>query len=134
MDIAFISCVSKKREGKHIARELYISALFNKSLKYCEKNFDKVYILSAKYGMLELNDKIENYNLTLNNFKKAEKKKWAFEVYNSIIEKVDPKDEIFWFCGMNYRKYLMRVLQNKQHEPLKGLEIGDILKWFKQKT
>ena len=64
--IALISCVSKKQKGSTPRKEsIYISDLFKKSYRYCEK-FDSRYILSAKYGLVEENEVISNYDLTLN--------------------------------------------------------------------
>jgi len=43
------------------------SDLFSKAYSYAVKNYDFVVILSAKYGLLFLDDKIEPYELTLIN-------------------------------------------------------------------
>jgi hypothetical protein len=131
MDIGFISCVSKKRNGTHKAKDLYISDLFIKSYNYCLKNYDEVYILSAKYGLLLPDTKIKNYNMTLNKFTIKEKKIWSYKTYNQIISKIKIDDVIHWHCGINYRKYLSIVLKNKQKTPLLGLGIGKQLKWYK---
>lgn len=134
MDIGIISCVSKKKKGVFKAKELYTSDLFKKSLNYCLKHYDKTYILSAKYGFLLLDDFIEDYDLTLNNFKEREKKIWAYHTYRQMINHIDNKhDVLFWHCGVNYRKYLMKKF-TKNKTPLKGLGIGFQLKWYKQNT
>ncbi len=68
MKIALISCVSKKltTKAKAKAKELYISTLFKLSLKFAFKiKSDNIFILSAKYGLLELEDEISPYNQTL---------------------------------------------------------------------
>ena len=82
MNIAFISCVKSKKIGNYEAKELYISDFFKKSLRYCIINYDKVFILSAKYGLLELNERIETYEMTLNNFSKDKKVVWSKKVFN----------------------------------------------------
>ena len=57
--IVFLSCVSKKRNYPCEAQDLYTSDLFKKSLQYAKTlNPSKIYILSAKYGVLELTDRI----------------------------------------------------------------------------
>jgi len=76
--IVLISCVSKKINHISKAKDLYISPLFKKNLAYAKSlNPDKTYILSAKYGLISLNDSIEPYDKTLNNMKIDEKKEWA---------------------------------------------------------
>ena len=57
--IVFISCVKNKNDYPCAARDMYISDLFKKSLVYAEQLTESttVYILSAKYGLLELDTK-----------------------------------------------------------------------------
>ena len=64
--IVLISCVSKKLSHKSKAQELYISPLFRKNIQYAKSlNPDKIFILSAKYGLIKLEEEIEPYNKTL---------------------------------------------------------------------
>lgn len=73
----FISCVKSKRKTKAKARDMYISPLFRYSLKYALSltSENKIYILSAKYGLLKLDEVINPYELTLNTMNESEKKK-----------------------------------------------------------
>ena len=65
--IVLISCVSKKIGYKAKAEDLCISTLSRLSLAYAKKlKPDIIFILAAKYGLLNLDDKIEPYNKTLN--------------------------------------------------------------------
>ena len=89
MNVAFISCVKEKRIGKYKAKDLYISDFFRKSFGYCSSKYDKVFILSAKYGLLDLNDEIENYEMTLNDFSKIEKVEWSVMVCNQLETSID---------------------------------------------
>lgn len=132
MKIAFISCVKTKRNYTCKAQEMYISDLFKKSLNYRKNNYDKTYILSAKYGLLELNDIIHPYEKTLNNMSRIELIKW----YNIVLKQinVDIKDELYFHCGIKYRSGLINLLVNKCHIPLKGLGLGNQLKFYKQNT
>lgn len=63
--IAFVGCVKSKKDHPCKAEEMYTSDLFKKSLMYAKKA-DKVYILSAKYGLVELDEVILPYQETLN--------------------------------------------------------------------
>jgi cytoplasmic iron level regulating protein YaaA (DUF328/UPF0246 family) len=127
--IVLISCVSKKRSQKCKARELYTSALFKKNLQYALKlDPDKMFILSAKYGLVELDDEIEPYDLTLNTMSAQEVKRWAQRVLSQLAEKTDlQQDQFVFLAGAKYRKYLMPHLSHTQ-VPLEGLRIGDQLK------
>ena len=46
------------------AKDAYTSPYFQKNRLYAEKTCDQWVILSAKYGFLFPNDKIEDYNVT----------------------------------------------------------------------
>ena len=131
MKIGIISCVSKKQEGTHAARDLYTSDLFKKSLEYAEKNYDQVLILSAKYGVVHLDDQISNYDLTLNNFPEAAKRQWAIDALSELRTILSDSDVIYWHAGQNYNKYIRKSLENKQEFPMQGLGIGKQLKWYK---
>lgn len=133
MNIAFIACTKSKLKGSHQAKDIYIGDLFKKSFAYCSQKYDKVFILSAKYGLLETNQEISDYELTLNKMGVKEKKSWAENVAKQLAEKnIAITDELYFHCGSNYRKYLMPLLKNNSHEPLMGLGIGKQLGWYKK--
>tara|TARA_R110000824_G_scaffold288142_1_gene476139 strand:- start:38 stop:475 length:438 start_codon:yes stop_codon:yes gene_type:complete len=134
MDIAFISCVKKKKIGEYKAIELYISDYFKKSLKYCSMNYNKIFILSAKYGLLNLDSKIKDYELTLNSLSKEEKIIWANKVAIQIKKSVNKEDILHFYVGNNYRQHLIPLLDNDYNIPLIGLGIGKQLKFFKDNT
>jgi len=131
--IVLISCASKKLQHKTKARELYSSSLFKLNLKYAKSlNPNKIFILSAKYGLLDLEKEIEPYNLTLNNMKDDEIKLWADKVIESLSKEADLKsDEFIFLAGEKYRKYLIPNIINYKI-PLKGLGIGKQLKFLKE--
>ena len=65
--IVLISCVSKKLVHAAKVRDIYVSPLFRLNLAYAESlKPDAIYVLSAKHGLLPLDDQIEPYELTLN--------------------------------------------------------------------
>ena len=65
-NIILISCVSKKLNKKARAKDLYISPLFKFNLRYAKSlKPNKIFILSAKYGLVPLEKEIDPYNQTL---------------------------------------------------------------------
>ncbi len=112
--IVLISCASRKRQQKSRARELYISDLFKKELQYAEKLApDQIFVLSAKYGLVGLDDEIEPYDLTLNTMSSTEIKQWAEGVLRQLSEKTDLQNDQFVFlAGEKYRKYLLPYITN----------------------
>ena len=126
--IILISCVSKKLPNKSKARDLYVSALFKKNLRFAQKlDPDHIFILSAKYGLVDLDDEIEPYDLTLNTMSTAEIRLWANGVLRQLAEVSDlQQDHFIFLAGDKYRKYLLPRLKNVEI-PLQGLRIGEQL-------
>lgn len=129
--IIFLSCVKMKNGKECKAKDMYISPLFKKSLSYAKSlNPDKIFILSAKYGVLELDDIIKPYNLTLNDMKEKEKKNWAYNCYIKLKEKdVDFSEKTVFLCGKNYRKYLSKCFKNNEC-PIENLSLGNQLSFY----
>jgi len=133
--IVLISCVSKKLENKSKAKDLYLSSLFTKSLKYATSiKPDNIFILSAKYGLVGLNQEIEPYDITLNKMYPNEIKDWAKIVLNQLNKSTDLKiDEFIFLAGNNYRKHLLPEITNYKI-PMEGLRIGEQLRWLTKKN
>ncbi len=132
--IVLISCVKEKQDLKCKAEELYISTFFKKSLQYAKSlNPDKIFILSAKYGLLPLDKEIDTYDLTLNNFKVKELKEWSNNTLQQLSTESDFKNDQFIFlAGDRYRKYLLPGINNYKI-PMQGLGIGKQLQFLKNK-
>lgn len=133
--IVLISCVSQKLPQKAKTKDLYTSTLFKLNLKYAKTlQPDGIYILSAKYGLLNLEQEIEPYEKTLNKMSKSEAEQWASDVLEQIkgICSVDETEFVF-LAGKKYRKYLLPHIENAEI-PLKGLRIGEQLQELKRLT
>jgi len=135
MKIILISCVSKKLHNKSKAQDLYISPLFKKNLQYAKSlNPDKIFILSAKYGLLRLNEEIEPYDKTLNKMRSNEIKEWANSVLNQLKRSTDlENDEFVFLAGNNYRKFLLPHIKH-YNIPMQGLSIGKQLQWLTKRN
>ena len=133
--IILISCVKSKLSHPAKARDLYISDLFRSSLAYAQSlKPDKIFILSAKYGLLELDEQIKPYELTLNTMPAAEVKAWSIRVLASLRQKADLKNDLIIFlAGDKYRKYLIPELAHYQI-PLEGLSFGQQLREMKRRV
>lgn len=142
MKIALIGCTSKKKNYVCQAKELYSeSMLFKNAYQYASNTCDKIYILSAKYGLIKDTDIIEPYNVTLNNQKAEFKKLWANKVISQFENEFDFSNdlEIICFAGNNYRKYLIPMIKMNHKNikielPLNHLGIGKQLKFLKEKN
>jgi hypothetical protein len=133
--IVLISCVSKKLAHRAKARDLYISTLFTSSLRYAMSlKPDNIYILSAKYGLVDPDLEIEPYNTTLNTMSSAEVKGWASVVLDQLIQRTDMQhDHFVILAGEKYRKHITPHLTFYE-VPLRGLTIGKQLQFLKEKN
>ncbi|MCL2569687.1 MAG: hypothetical protein FWE16_00595 [Firmicutes bacterium] len=135
MKVILISCVSKKIDKSAKAKDLYISPLFIKSLVYAQKlGSDRIFILSAKYGLVDSEQIIEPYDETLNTKGIEERKNWADKVLQNLKKVADlQKDEFIILAGQNYYEFLVPSLVNVKL-PLGRLSIGKRLQWLKENT
>jgi len=133
--IVLISCVSKKLPHKARARDLYIGPLFRMNLKYAQHfSPQKVFILSAKYGLVQLDEEIEPYDVTLNKMSARERRIWAAKVVSQLrVHSGLENDHFVILAGQKYRQYLLPHLKSYE-VPLAGLPIGKQLQFLKEKT
>lgn len=133
--IGLVSCAAKKQDGRHPAREIYVSALFSKSVRYIEQNVDDWYILSAKFGLLNPSTVIEKYDVTLNRMPIAKRRMWAEQVFSDLIQLVEPGDNVIILAGQNYVEFFMPKLVTYGvliDRPLDRLKIGQQLSWLNE--
>lgn len=133
--IVLISCVKRKLTRKAKAKNLYISPLFKLALKYARSlNPDGIFILSARYGLVGLDEEIAPYDQTLNDMRAKERMEWTLRVIDRLSKLIDmKKDRVIFIAGENYRKYLIPYLKHYD-VPLHGLSIGKQLRFLKAKV
>ena len=139
MKIILISCASKKKqilEGEILpAKELYVGALFEKAWSYANKlNPDRIYILSAKYGLISPNKQIGHYNETLLKYPVTKQIKWSENVLLQLKKEGCnlEEDEFILLAGKVYYKYLLGNNGIKKYQlPYNGFKgIGFILNFL----
>lgn len=133
--IVLISCVSKKLAHSARARNLYVSPLFRLNLTYAESlKPDAIYVLSAKHGLLALEDQIDPYEMTLNTMGSGQIRAWASGVVSQLVAVADLKcDRFVFLAGDKYRKFLVPHLTHFE-VPMAGLTIGRQLQFLSQRT
>jgi hypothetical protein len=129
--IGLVSCSSQKLERPAIARRLYSSPLFQKSLEYAERRCMAVYILSAAHGLVGVDDFIEPYNRRLGT--KAERAQWGKRVVGELFQRdVKHHEDLFVLAGEDYAGPLRSALRDvnwsgAMYEPLRGMQVGERL-------
>ena len=132
MKIALISCSKEKKGYSCPARELYsASTLFSLSYAYAKQRADKIYILSAKYGLVSEDRILEPYNQTLNEMSRTEQLDWASRVLRALQKECDlSADHFMILAGNNYCKDLVSSLPNCEL-PLAGMPLGKRMAFLK---
>jgi len=130
--IVCISCVKSKRTSECAAKDMYTSALFRLMFRYAQKlGPQKIFILSAKYGLLKPDDVIAPYEKTLKTMNTAERLAWAEAVLSRLREEANLQEDKFIFlAGKPYRENLVRHIKNRE-VPMEGLSFGCQLQWLK---
>ncbi len=115
MKVALISCSKRKQNTACTAAEMYApSELFSLSYEYAKHVADRIFILSAKYGLLEEDTRIAPYNVTLSQLSEAQRMVWARNVIYQLKSKCDiEKDEFIILAGKDY--YLNLLPELKQY-------------------
>lgn len=140
MRIALISCTKSKTSYPAPARVLYSeSDLFRKALAYVEPYASLVYVLSAKYGLVALDQVLEPYELTLKTMPTRERAAWAERVFSQLQQRHGAELSGFTFefhTGMEYREHLATILTRAGAVctcPVEGLPIGERLRFYGEK-
>lgn len=129
--IVCIPCVKSKNTYACEAQNMYVSSLFCKSMAYAKSlNPKKIFILSAKYGLLNLEDVIEPYEQTLKNMSSSAKMKWAETVIEKMRQETDlNKDTFVFLTGKSYRENILPHIKHFS-VPMDRLSFGRQLQWL----
>ena len=123
-EIAYIlGCSKTKRKAPCQAWEMYQGAFFKKSLRWAKTQSRFIYILSVKYGLLDLSDWIAPYELSIWDLSKKQYTEWVVLVTSQFEEKMIPDIKIFLTPIKYAAPFAGQV-------PLKGLRIGERLQWI----
>jgi hypothetical protein len=134
--IFLIACSRRKCRDVVPARHLYISTLFNLASKYAERESNKWFILSAKWGLVEPDRVLGPYNQMLNELTDVERKKWARNVFDNLRSNLKRGDTVVFIAGILYREFLIPLLEDMGvtvEVPLYGLTIDKQVKWLHER-
>lgn len=135
--LAIIACSASKLDKAAPARDLYTGALFKASLAVAEDMADRVVILSAKHGVLELDAVVEPYDVSLASMDKTQKLIWGDMVARALLKVLGIKDRtnikeceavgsrVLCLAPGSYVKCIGHLYgKGKWSMPLEGLGIG----------
>lgn len=133
--VVCISCVKSKRQAPCAAKDMYISPLFRRMFQYAQNlHPNKIFILSAEYGLLKPDDVITPYEKTLKKMKVQERTEWAQKVLTKLQHETDLQADHFVFlAGVPYRENLTPYIAYYE-VPMEGLPFGKQLQWLTRKA
>ena len=103
MTIAIVSCVAPKNDGPRAACDKYNSRLFDNMMMAAEQSdCDEIYILSAKYGLVELDQVIDDYNTKMGDADCIS----LDELRNQLVDRGIQDDEFYVFGSKAYYQAL----------------------------
>lgn len=89
---ALLACSAGKLDRPAPARELYTGQLFLLSLQVAEAMADTVLVLSAKHGVVTLDQVLEPYDLSLADLEKHQREQWGANVVTDLLRRLGVKD------------------------------------------
>jgi hypothetical protein len=130
--VYLVSCVSKKLDRAALAQDLYDSTLFRLARRYVERQQGMWFILSAKYGLVAPNQRVEPYDQTLNGMKVTDRRAWAHRVQQQMDAEIPSGGRCVVLAGNRYREFLMDYLSERftTEVPMNGLRIGEQQRWL----
>lgn len=87
-DIVLVGCVKTKHAVRSAAKDLYCSPLWRCRRAYAENLGCPWYILSAKHGLLHPYERIDPYDLALNDLRAGARRAWSSRVLDELGSRV----------------------------------------------
>ena len=135
--IGLVGCVKKKLDVDARAKDLYISPLFRGRRHYVERSCDEWWILSAEHGLVDPEQVLAPYDVTLKDMGRAERRAWARRVLDELEAStlLSPSDVVEIHAGADYRDYGLvdglRRMGCAVEVPTEGLTQGPQLRFYK---
>jgi hypothetical protein len=83
--VVLVGCVKTKQDGKHAAKDPYVSPLVRKRRSYAEASGLPWFILSAEHGLVHPDTPLQPYDRTLNTMRLAQRADWGRRVVRELL-------------------------------------------------
>jgi hypothetical protein len=83
-----VGCVKQKAATPRPARDLYVSTLFAGRRAFVERSCSEWWVLSALYGLVDPQQVLEPYDVTLKDAGRAERREWSRHILAALDERV----------------------------------------------
>lgn len=127
--VGIIPCTNQKSDTPGPAREVWIGAHFQLVLAHAELFYERVYVMSYKYGFIEPDFHIEPYDVDMKTAKAADRIRWWFMMRHHIKQLAETKPLLVaLYTGTYERDRIMREFvkhgTNQIVLPFEGMSIG----------
>jgi hypothetical protein len=129
--------VDPSSAGMVKARDAYVSAYARWKVRYAERFFDRWVILSGKYGFLDPDTLIENYDVRI---KDRERTELVLQLWGQVdqMNLLNGNTEVKVLGGKEYQRIIKELfgeLGNIEFEVVcEGLAIGKAIRWLKHEV
>ena len=108
--IAIIPCTNQKSDIPGPAKEVWQGSHFQLTLAHAEVFYDKVYVMSFKYGMIDPDMEIEPYDINIKFANARQRLEWWWRVRDDIkrIVTEDDPELVAVYTGNFDRERIMR--------------------------
>lgn len=142
-EVALITCCKKKAttapDGRRPAEQLYQGNLFKAQLRYARYSLglfdDRIFILSAKFGLVRLWDELPSYNQMLGEMTVQERMEWGQGVTRKLLQVDLGITTAHVLAGRLYREPLAQPFEKVGIEIAvphpEGLGYGQQVAWYK---
>lgn len=134
--IGLVGCVKEKAPTPRPARRLYTSTLFSGRVAFVERSCARWFILSALHGVVDPDDVLEPYDVSLVGASRQHCREWALMVLGQLRHRLGTLDAYDYevHAGAPYREFGLvdgleaagAVVEN----PTRGLGIGRQLAFY----
>lgn len=133
LTICLVGCGKTKLSRPARAKDIYTGPLFKAAREFAE-GCDGWWILSARYGLLDPQSRIEPYNMRLPS-SALERHRWGLVAATGLTSRMAGLGyQVLVLAGADYADPICSVLRERGvvcKRPLEGLGIGQRLAWFK---
>lgn len=105
--IGLVGCVATKLDKPSKAKDLYISPLFRGRRRYVEKSCNEWFVLSALHGLVDPEEVIAPYNVTLKTFSSSLKHQWSSRILSELNRRFNDYQNLVFevHAGSDYRDF-----------------------------
>ncbi|MDD2319446.1 MAG: hypothetical protein PHO83_05270 [Geobacteraceae bacterium] len=106
MQVILLSCCKDKKLFCDKVENIYVSSNFSTSLEIAKSYADKIYVVSAKHSLLDLNDVIEPYEHTIASESYEYKRSWANDICLNLSNEFEANSKLIFLIGKEYSEQI----------------------------